>query len=131
MKKLLYFEGAGMSGTGGEVGNCRIRTAFKNDNGSKVYLEMLGFNNSSKKMQFENRIAGRVDHCFWILEDGEQMTADIERNISFEYTKESILNVINEKLDCSFDEVVILEKLYRVHGNSEKYNLMEEFILIS
>lgn len=40
--KTLYFEGAGWSDTDSStnVGNCRIRTAFTNDDGRQIYLEM-------------------------------------------------------------------------------------------
>lgn len=41
MSKILYFEGAGMEGTQkNDVENCRIRTAFTNDLGEKIYLEV-------------------------------------------------------------------------------------------
>lgn len=35
MSKTLYFEGAGCI-SAGEVANCRIRTAFTNDDGKKT-----------------------------------------------------------------------------------------------
>ena len=41
MEKTLYFEGAGCSGTKrNDVENCRIRTAFHNDKGESIYLEL-------------------------------------------------------------------------------------------
>ena len=40
MKKTLYFEGAGW-GHCNDVENCRIRTAFTNKDGKKIYIEFL------------------------------------------------------------------------------------------
>ena len=41
MEKVLWFEGAGCEGTQrNDVPNCRIRTAFMNDEGRWVYLEI-------------------------------------------------------------------------------------------
>ena len=42
MSKTLYLEGAGCAPCG-EVANCRIRTAFTNDNGKKVYIEFISY----------------------------------------------------------------------------------------
>lgn len=44
MKKILLFEGAGMNiyEEGSDVENYRIRTAFINGNGDKIYLELGG-----------------------------------------------------------------------------------------
>jgi len=39
--KTLYFECAGCVPCG-EVENCRIRTAFHNDEGKAIYLEVTG-----------------------------------------------------------------------------------------
>ena len=40
-EKVLFFEGAGTVERG-EVANCRIRTAFINDEGEKCYVELSG-----------------------------------------------------------------------------------------
>ena len=41
-KKILYFEGAGCI-SAGEVANCRIRTAFTNNDGKKIYIEFTSY----------------------------------------------------------------------------------------
>ena len=49
-KKVLYFEGAGWSGADiskRTIGNCRIRTAFINNEGRKIYLEITGYEKST------------------------------------------------------------------------------------
>ncbi len=42
MSKTLYFEGAGWDGCKAEYNgvNCRIRTAFHNNDGRMIYLEL-------------------------------------------------------------------------------------------
>ena len=42
MSKTLFFEGAGCVPCG-EVANCRIRTAFTNNDGKKVYIEFISY----------------------------------------------------------------------------------------
>lgn len=56
MKKILYFEGAGMpeSDRSGEIGNCRIRTAFTLKNGKKVYFEAMAWKPSEKMRKAYN-----------------------------------------------------------------------------
>ena len=48
--KTLYFEGAGCIGTQvNDVENCRIRTAFRDNDGKEIYLELGGFKRVEKK----------------------------------------------------------------------------------
>lgn len=56
MKKVLYFEGAGMPETdrSGEIGNCRIRTAFTLKNGKKVYFEAMAWKPSDEMIKAYN-----------------------------------------------------------------------------
>lgn len=56
MKKVLYFEGAGWekSEKGGEIGNCRIRTAFTLKNGKKVYFEAIAWQPDKKMVKAYN-----------------------------------------------------------------------------
>lgn len=157
--RTLYFEGAGCEGTNvNDVENCRIRTAFKTDDGREFYLELLsGYENYPKGnipeeiqkwsetitfpcrnnhnfISFGNMII--VDFCFEIHNgngDCNNFRHPIERKRTMmPYTKANILRLVNENLNCSFDEVVILPWLsgYRVHsGNPKrKYNLMDDYI---
>jgi hypothetical protein len=133
MTKILYFEGAGCVPRG-EVENCRIRTAFTNDKGEKIYLEMSGIEvtkNSSKKSIAEYTNAGFIDSCHYITNEGddENKHSIYHRNTkTFEYTKLEILNIVNS-LGCSFDEVAILPDLagYRVFKDREGYSFGDEF----
>ena len=146
--KTLYFEGAGCEGTQlNDVENCRIRTAFTNNIGEKIYLELGGneINKYNKKYDiykdFEIGTAiMHIDHCMFITEDPEVDNCNKSRislkedNNPILYTKENILDIVNKKLNCNFDEVVILPWLsgYNVHSGihtntSKDYNYIEDF----
>lgn len=129
--KTLYFEGAGYVPRG-EVENCRIRTAFHNDKGEAIYLEILGVEvtkHSAPSLKKYN-YAGIVDFCHYILGDDDANKHSIKeaRDKTFEYTKANILRFINS-LGCSFDQVVILPDLagYRVFKDGGGYNFGDEF----
>ena len=129
--KTLYFEGAG-SVPRGMVENCRIRTAFHNDKGEAIYLEMSGFEvtkNSPRSIK-QFTCAGFVDHCHYIMGDDDCNKHSIVdmRHKTFEYNKSEILSIVNS-LGCSFDEVVILPDLagYRVFKDREGHNFGDEF----
>lgn len=142
MKKVLYFEGAGLVPRG-EVENCRIRTAYKNKNGEIVYLEMIGSDTAyeffidkqgNRKSKQISGAFGWVDYAFITKpeqdESGRTYWTDCNKNrykyplrarenvnYTFEYTKAEILRVVNTYFDGDFDEVVIFPDLagYRVH----------------
>lgn len=123
--KTLYFEGAGCVPRG-EVENCRIRTAFTNNEGRQIYLEIMGVDN--KKY---NKPTGYIDSCHYITGkyDDENKNSIQRRNgVTFEYTKENILKTVNS-LGCNFESVVILPDLagYRVFKDKEGYNFGDEF----
>ena len=129
--KVLYFEGAGCVPRG-EVENCRIRTAFTNRVGKKIYLELSGFEvtKSSPTAFHAYKNAAMVDHCFYITGDDDDCNKHSagEWRSTFEYTKFNILSYVNS-LNCSFDEVVILPDLagYRVHKEGKEYNYGDTF----
>lgn len=132
MERILYFEGAGCVPRG-EVENCRIRTAFHNDKGDSIYLEIIGVevtkHSPARVKSFKN--AGFVDACYYILGDDDENKHNIHHRNSkaFEYTKVEILNFVNS-LGCSFDKVVILPDLagYRVFKDGNGYNFGDNFI---
>lgn len=152
MSRTLYFEGAGCEGTNvNDVENCRIRTAFKTDDGKEFYLELMSGCENYRKYEappeavkkrnghdyyytYPNMII--VDFCFEIFNgngDCNNSRHKIERNrTGLSYTKENILKLVNENLGCSFTDIVILPWLsgYRVHsGNPKrKYNLMDDYV---
>lgn len=133
--KVLYFEGAGCVPRG-DVENCRIRTAFINDEGKRIYLEMSGMEVTKHTpitlKGFSN--VAYVDHCHYITDerpndDCNKHRLPCERKVHFEYCKEGILNFVNSELHCSFEKVVITDTFdgYRVHKDGGGYNLMDEF----
>lgn len=133
--RTLFFEGAGCVPRG-DVENCRIRTAFINDDGDMVYLELSGMevteSSAPKFQKFQN--AAFVDHCYinGVVNDltggGSLCRYDLER-VNFEYCKEEILNFVNGYLHCSFERIIITDEFdgYRVHKDVGGYNLMNDF----
>lgn len=139
--KTLYFEGAGWPETEKKYGlNCRIRTAFTNDKGRKIYLELMAGKKDKKRMK-GYEFAGIpdiytvVDSCHYITDDykiddcnvsrirGENGKA-LEHNFNWmPYTLDNILKFVNVNLDCSFDKIEVLPEYagYRVFGDSKKY----------
>jgi hypothetical protein len=122
--KTLFFEGAGCVPCG-EVENCRIRTAFHNNKGDPIYVEIIGFEVREKKGSVS--YVGWIDACFYIRDDGENENIKTKRNI--EYTKNGILSLVNS-LGCSFDKVVVLPDLagYRVFSGDGGYNFGDRFV---
>lgn len=146
--KVLYIEGAGCVHAHGnsDVENCRIRTAFTNNDGQKIYLEMISneINKYNEKVYSEKGYKlgdciGWIDFLHYItndpkIDDCNESRLPFERHYSFLFTKENILKFINEKLNCSFDKIQILNKLtgYYVHTGKHtddfsQYNYGDEF----
>jgi hypothetical protein len=126
--KVLFFEGAGCAERG-DLENCRIRTAFRNDEGKEFYLELTGFEvhkwTPANLKNFEN--VGCVDYCYEIGKDGEKCRFDIEKH-HFEYSRQNILDFVNSVFGCSFMDLVIADMFYnyRVHKDGGGYNFMED-----
>lgn len=90
--KTLYFEAAGCYILHNDVESGRIRTAFTNRDGKKVYIELIcGYG-----YMF-------CDSCHYITDDPKindcmESRLPCERNLYIKkvrYTKENILNVVN------------------------------------
>ena len=140
MSKTLFFEGAG-SVSRGEVANCRIRTAFTNDDGKKIYIEFTSYEVTKEdhkryKRHFEYEVGtvlGFCNYCHYITDnpeiDDDNYSRLPIRNKNFVYTYEGIKNFVNENCNASFDEIVVLDNLagYRVHNNSGKHNTAERY----
>ena len=144
--KVLFFEGAGCVERG-DVENCRIRTAFKNDEGKGIYLELSGFevSKSSPERYKKYLNAGFVDYCHYTEQERIERIhsktkkvyyeyqyktiKEVECGLSFEYRKQDILNFVNEKFNCSFDEIKVLDNFegYRVHKDGGGFNFIEDF----
>jgi hypothetical protein len=128
--KTLYFEGAGCVPRG-EVSNCRIRTAFTNDKGKQIYLEIIGIEvtKHSPDCAKNYRYAGFVDTCLYITDSDDENNIH-PKNHRFEYTNQNILDFVNKELHCSFDNIVILPDLagYQVFADCGDYNFGDEFV---
>ncbi|MDF2950566.1 MAG: hypothetical protein K0S18_149 [Anaerocolumna sp.] len=134
--KTLYFEGAGCENTNrGEISNCRIRTAFTNNDGKKVYVELSGaektMDDLKKYKRFEGyeigEAIGFIDSCHYItdnqkIDDENSNRINIENNRHFSYSYDGILKFINENCNCSFDDIEVLDWLsgYRVFADTTK-----------
>lgn len=148
-KKVLYFEGAGCVPCN-DVENCRIRTAFTNKEGKKIYVEFIsgykhtvvGYNKKGDQKIVSEDGYLYCDYCFYITDDSEiddcnKSRLECERNSDIEkvkYTKENILNFVNKYCNADFDEIVVLDNLagFRVfadgkHDTFAAYNYGDEF----
>src|SRR5690606_40325772 len=117
MTKILYFEGAGMDFYGKEqtdysdVGNFRIRTAFKNNDDIAYYIELGNCPRYNEKHKKISDFALRIDHLFKIEDrykeelslGGYEINVDHKKLRQLDYTKKDITKWINENLNCNFD----------------------------
>lgn len=129
--KVLFFEGAGCVPRG-DVENCRIRTAFINDEGKRFYLELTGVEatkHSPKHLREQYLNIGYVDYCYELGEHGGEFSYKLDKT-NFEYCKQSILDFVNVHLKCSFESIIITDMFdgYRVHGHRGSVNLMDDFV---
>lgn len=145
MTKILYFEGAGMDFYGKEqtdysdVGNFRIRTAFKNNDDIAYYIELGNCPRYNEKHKKISDFALRIDHLFKIEDrhkeelslGGYEINVNHKELRQLDYTKKNITKWINENLNCSFSTIEVLDRFYgyRVHAGNSKYNLMDDFIV--
>lgn len=153
-KKTLYFEGAGSTGANGDYNglNCRIRTAFHNDKGKMIYLEVGGGHpnkymlKEAKKEKIKLPETYMYIHFAFYITDNPEIddcnenqikTIDYKEMLKISYTLENIRDFINKYFNCSFDEAVILDNLagYKVfadytpncYGTSKEYNFGDCF----
>lgn len=155
--KTLYFEGAGWHKAVrgySDIPNCRIRTAFTNDKGDKIYLEILAYEIREKDFRRSwcsyptGTPIAFIDSAFYITDDPEIDDCNKNRicfpdgeaidqttKSVFIFTYENLLKFINETFGCSFDNTIVLNKLtgYKVfndfvkNGNFASYNFGDEF----
>ena len=127
MKKTLWFEGAGCAPRG-DLSNCRIRTAFRNDEGKVIYLELTGFEANKWDRKHGYDIVGHVDYCYEISEDGSEFRVGEVESMKYEYCQRDILDLVNGALGCSFEAIRIADSFYnyRVHAGGGKVNLMDD-----
>lgn len=143
--KILFFEGAGMDyeiNQMSNIGNYRIRTAFKNNDGIQYYIELgRGVKPIKKngKYYIDGEWALYINHLFKLedrfklgLEHGAyELSGNYVTNTHFEYTKEDITKWINENLNCDFDSIEVLDMFYgyRVHADNGCYNLIDNHLV--
>ena len=131
--KTLIFEGAGWTDAdtskATDVTNCRIRTRLRNNSGRVIYLEMgcCHFENPKYAPEYAKGLnyATHIDHLFYCdskWDNRRNFSRELQplTNIHFEYSKENILKFVNEKLNCSFDNMVVYNNNeVRVHNSEE------------
>ena len=117
--KTLIFEGAGWEkAPSSDVGNCRIRTRLINNDGVVIYLEINGFE-TTRYTKRKFKMSGIPCHCF--SGDCNEVTKwrKVE-GMEFEYTASSLLSFVNERLNCSFNKLeVINDGSVEVHATDE------------
>lgn len=133
--KTLYFEGAGcdFQDENSDVGNYRIRTAFANNKGEKIYLELGSCPRFDNKLRRTTDWALRLDFAFYITGDKDDCNNSrieydwLHVRDNYMYTREDIARLVNELCNTSFDTIRVLPRFegYRVHG-SDGYNLIDD-----
>ena len=144
-KKVLYFEGAGSDFVqnevnGSDVLNYRIRTSFLNNDGEQIYIELGNAYQRDIKGKATEKMGTWVDFCFKVPSDKNEeiryseiynrSKEHLELN-EMDYTKENLTQWINERLNCSFDTIHVLDEFYgyHTHGENGVYNLMDNIEL--
>lgn len=124
MSNTLYFEGAGWVACN-DVENCRIRTAFTNLDGNKIYIEFTSSCEGVLWCDFCHYITGNPN-----IDDCNESRLDCERNPRYrcKFTKKNILDFVNFHCNTNFDEIIVLDSLagFRVHADG-KYNTPEAY----
>ncbi len=122
MNKILLFEGAGWDKCDSctDVGNCRIRTRIKNNDGEIIYLEMMGRKSSLTEQVKRGypEYVGFVSHCH-ITDNDSSKYRKLELGTRIAWEKEILLDWVNKELDCSFDSLVVDNENVRVHDTKE------------
>lgn len=116
--KTLIFEGAGWpKAESADVGNCRIRTRIKTNDGRIVYLEM-GCTPNFRNSGFGFNLIPHVSHCH-TRENGNDPLRKFEGCLPFEYNKKNILKWVNDNLNCSFTDLEVDNENIEVHATKE------------
>lgn len=153
MGKTLYFEGAGCVPSN-DVENCRIRTAFTNEEGKRIYIELISGCKTTVReyslrgnKKLKNPVVTREDGYLWCdfchyitddesIDDCNDSRLSCERNMEdrVKYTKANILEFVNTNCNADFNEIVVLDNLagFRVHADGKRdtfaaYNYGDQF----
>lgn len=147
-KNKLYFERAGMDfyneeqKENSDIGNHRIRTAFKNNEGKTFFVDLGNTYKRDKKGKQNGEMGISFDFIIDIekLKEQEEKTGlghkfsidfDREELKQLNYNKQDLIQWINKNLNCNFDDIEVLNNFYdyRVFGDNGTYNLMENIDL--
>ena len=117
MKQTLIFEGAGWekASSASDIGNCRIRTRIRNNAGEIIYLEMNGREKSKYDKNEKNYpdFIGWVQHCY--IEDDDRSKYRKFEGARFSWGAKTVLEWVNENLNCSFNSLDVQNDGVRVH----------------
>lgn len=111
MNNTLIFEGAGWDKCDSctDIGNCRIRTRIKNNDGEIIYLEMHGRAKSKygkNEMNWPDFV-GFVSHCH--IDDNDcSKYRKFELGTRINWQAKYLLEWVNENLNCSFDSLSVI-----------------------
>ena len=120
MNKTLIFEGAGWDkcDSATDIGNCRIRTRIKNNDGEIIYLEMMGREKSKWSTHGHERdwpdYVGFISHCH-IKDNDTSKYRKFENGTRIVWNAKSVLVFVNKELNCSFDSLRVENDGVRVH----------------
>lgn len=109
MNKTLIFEGAGWekASSASDIGNCRIRTRIKNNDGEIIYLEMS-----------HGVKGGWVWHCFERDCNETSKWRKLEHK-NFVWDKRNLIAFVNQNLNCSFTSLDVQNDGVRVHDTEK------------
>lgn len=122
MNNTLIFEGAGWdkASSVSDIGNCRIRTRIKNNDGEIIYLEMMG-REKSKWSTHGNEsdwpdFVGFVQHCH-LGTDSNHISKyrKFENGTRINWQAKHLLEWVNKNLNCSFNSLDVQNDGVRVH----------------
>ena len=133
MIKKLLFEGAGWAHTlaDSDVGNCRLRSAFHDDNGKAIFLEIYGHTLSSfpdKSLAKYGNVVGCVQEAYYIhvdhsindlwIDDSAKIIKN-DDNKHYTWTKAGIIGLLKE-LNTTVEEFEVDNThTYRVFTEDE------------
>ncbi len=122
MNKTLIFEGAGWDKCDSctDIGNCRIRTRIKNNDGEIIYLEMMGRERSERGLYEMDwpKFVGFVSHCH-IKDNDCSKYRKFETGTRISWDAKTLLEWVNKNLNCSFTSLRVENDGVRVHGTNK------------
>lgn len=119
----LILEGAGWekADSCGDVGNCRVRGCFYDSSNQKVYfecssVEVSKFSLSSIKHYGLGNLVGFVTDCFYVKDQQSNYSKELSHitKQDFNWSKKSLLSLINSSFGTDFSDLVIDNEKYRV-----------------